>query len=64
MAVLVAATAVIIRAAAVEVKIAGGWQGLLDQLPTERFCSDDELISIIFVDPPEVTAFANTLPGI
>lgn len=64
MAVLVEATAVIIRAAAVEAKVAGGWQKFIEHLPTERFCSDDELISVILIDPPEVTAFANTLPGL
>ncbi|KDE38813.1 hypothetical protein ADINL_2714 [Nitrincola lacisaponensis] len=61
MAVLVEATSVLIRVAAVNEKIAGGWNAFIKHLPTERFCSDDELISVILIDPPEVTAFANSL---
>lgn len=61
MAVLVEATTVLIRAAAVREKITGGWDAFIKHLPTERFCSDDELISVMLIDPPEVTAFANSL---
>ncbi|WP_290788631.1 hypothetical protein [Halomonas sp.] len=54
MAVLVEATAVIIRAAAVEQRISGGWEALGNTLPEEGVCSDDELVSISLFDPAEV----------
>lgn len=64
MAVLVEATSVVIRAEAVVEKVAGGWEAFLRTVPTDRICSDDELISVMLVDPPEVTAFANSLPAL
>lgn len=54
MAVLVEATAVIVRAAAVEARIPGGWEALSASLPAQGVCSDDELVSISLFDPAEV----------
>lgn len=64
MAVLVEATSVLIRVEAVNTKVVGGWSRFIQHLPTDRFCSDDELISVILIDPPEVTAFANSLKSL
>ncbi|CDG56107.1 conserved hypothetical protein [Halomonas sp. A3H3] len=61
MAVLVEATAVIVRAAAVEQRISGGWEALGDCLPEQGVCSDDELVSISLVDPAEVRRLVDRL---
>lgn len=61
MAVLVEATSVIIKAASIDTKIEGGWKAFIETVPTPLFCSDDELVSVILINPPEVTAFANSL---
>lgn len=64
MAVLVEATTVIVRAAAVEERILGGWGALGDSLPEQGICSDDELISISLVDPAEVRRLVEQLVGL
>jgi hypothetical protein len=61
MAVLVEATAVIVRAAAVEQHISGGWQALGDTLPEQGVCSDDELVSVSLFDPTEVRLLVERL---
>jgi hypothetical protein len=61
MAVLIEATSVIIRTEAVSTRVAGGWERFMAAVPTERVCSDDELISVMLIDPPEVTAYADSL---
>lgn len=61
MAVLVEATAVIIRAAAVEARIPGGWKALVASLPEQGVCSDDELVSVSLFDPAEVRRLAERL---
>ncbi|WP_416137320.1 hypothetical protein ACM26W_12505 [Halomonas sp. HK25] len=61
MAVLVEATAVIIRAAAVEARIPGGWDALGESLPERGVCSDDELVSVSLFDPAEVRRLAERL---
>jgi len=52
MAVLIEATSVIIRTEAVSTRVAGGWERFMAAVPTERVCSDDELISVMLIDPP------------
>lgn len=64
MPVLVEATATLIRADAIERKCIGGWAGFEQNLPTERVCADDELVSVMLIDPPDVTAFANSLKAL
>ncbi|MDZ7852432.1 MAG: hypothetical protein U5L98_07225 [Halomonas sp.] len=61
MAVLVEATAVIVRAAAVEQRIPGGWEVLGESLPEQGICSDDELVSISLFDPAEVRQLVDRL---
>ncbi|WP_151705645.1 hypothetical protein [Nitrincola alkalilacustris] len=61
MAVLVEVTSVIIRASAIDELIEGGWESFRTRLPTDRVCSDGELISVILINPPDVTAFADQL---
>ncbi|MCG6657798.1 hypothetical protein HOP52_08530 [Halomonas campisalis] len=61
MPVLVEATAVIIKAEAIEKRLEGGWTTFRDSVPTASFCSDDELVSVCLVDPDAVTRFANRL---
>jgi len=51
MAVLIEATSVIIRTEAVSTRVAGGWERFMAAVPTERVCSDDELISVMLIDP-------------
>ncbi|AMD01643.1 MULTISPECIES: hypothetical protein [Halomonas] len=64
MAVLVEATAVILRAAAVEERITDGWDALRTCLPETAVCSDDELVSISLVDPTEVRHLVDRLVGL
>ncbi|MDR5898530.1 hypothetical protein QC823_05955 [Halomonas vilamensis] len=54
MAVLIEATAILIRAAAIEKRIPSGWKALGEVLPLHNVCSDDELVSISLVDPASV----------
>ncbi|RDB43738.1 hypothetical protein DU490_06085 [Halomonas sp. DQ26W] len=61
MAVLVEATAVILRAEAVEERITGGWDALRTCLPETGVCSDDELVSISLVDPAAVRSLVERL---
>lgn len=61
MAVLVEATAVIIRAAAIEERVSGGWEALARELPEQGVCSDDELVSISLFDPAEVRGLVERL---
>ena len=61
MSVLVEATAVIIRAAAVGQRIPGGWDALGASLPEQGVCSDDELVSISLFDPAEVRGLVDRL---
>lgn len=61
MAVLVEATVVILRAAAVDERVAGGWDSLRACLPETGVCSDDELVSISLVDPAEVRCLVDRL---
>ncbi|MBD3895905.1 hypothetical protein IEI94_08595 [Halomonas sp. ML-15] len=61
MAVLVEATAILIRAAAVETRVAGGWGALGASLPQSGVCSDDELVSISLFDPAEVRGLVDRL---
>lgn len=61
MAVLVEATAIIIRAAAVEQRIAGGWSTLESDVPMANSCSDGELVSICVLDPAAVRAQVDRL---
>ncbi|MGJ7459239.1 hypothetical protein ACR80S_06315 [Halomonas sp. MA07-2] len=61
MAVLVEATAVIVRAAGVERQIPGGWDALGASLPEQGVCSDDELVSISLFDPAEVRRLVERL---
>jgi len=61
MAVLVEATAVIIRAAAVSQHINGGWKALESSLPETGVCSDDELVSVSLFEPARVRELVNHL---
>jgi hypothetical protein len=61
MAVLVEATAVIVRAVAVEERIAGSWDALRACLPEQGVCSDDELVSVSLFDPAEVRRLVERL---
>lgn len=61
MAVLVEATAVLVRGAAVQEKVEGGWEALEAALPDCNVCSDDELVSISLVEPTEVRQLAEKL---
>ncbi len=61
MAVLVEATAVVVRAAAVAPRISGGWEALGESLPEQGVCSDDELVSISLFDPAEVRRLVERL---
>lgn len=54
MAVLVEATSILVRAAAIETRISGGWEALGAVLPQHNVCSDDELVSISLIDPAKV----------
>lgn len=54
MAVLIEATAILVRAAAVPEHISGGWDALRACLPHVGVCSDDELVSISLVEPAAV----------
>nr|WP_163502526.1 hypothetical protein [Halomonas socia] len=64
MAVLVEATAILIRAAAVETRIAGAWETLGTNLPETRVCSDDELVCVSLVDPAEVRRLVERLTAL
>lgn len=61
MPVLVEATAVIIRGAAIGERIPGGWDALGTSLPGQGICSDDELVSISLFDPAEVRGLVERL---
>ncbi|WP_163576656.1 hypothetical protein [Halomonas faecis] len=61
MPVLVEATAVIVRAVVIEQRITGGWRAFRDCLPTDQFCSDDELVSVLLQSPDAIAPFVERL---
>ena len=64
MAVLVEATAILVRGSAIEEKVAGGWEVFQAALPGGNVCSDDELVSISLIEPTEVRQLAEKLAAL
>ncbi|MGS2744744.1 hypothetical protein ACU6TU_14295 [Halomonas sp. LS-001] len=64
MAVLVEATAILVRGSAIEEKVAGGWGAFKAALPKCNVSSDDELVSISLIEPAEVRQLADKLAAL
>jgi hypothetical protein len=61
MAVLVEATSVIVRVAAIQERYVGGWISFARSPPNKTLCSDNELARIGFMSPDDCRAFVDGL---
>jgi len=61
MAVLVEAISVIVRRDAIAARFAGGWRQFLTIVPNSTLCSDEDLVRVGFMSPPDVEAFVRRL---
>lgn len=61
MAVLVEAISVIVRRDAIERGFHGGWREFESAVPNSTLCSDDELVRVGFMTPPDAEAFVRYL---
>ncbi len=61
MAVLVEATSVIVRLAAIHERYEGGWLSFVGRAPNKTLCSDNELARIGFMSPDDCKAFVDGL---
>ncbi len=64
MAVLVEATSVITRIAAILKEVPGGWDGFERIVPNSTLCADTEIARVGFMSPVDVESFIKKLTGL
>jgi hypothetical protein len=64
MAVVIEAISVVVRRNAIARKFPGGWEAFVESIETKKFCFDDDLARIGFMDPSDVESYVKGLEAV